>query len=1541
MDSQAETPTPEQILEIFRQLDIPEQYRGPYQANSKVELAAICNYLANHILRASTQLVYQAVAKKLPGIDLTAKYANFVRHVLGLKDILVEDKGRSRRLFTYPGVCKNVYLRKFITQYAALCSAQLRDTEAKETPDGFESDVPAPIDVARAPLVALGRGNSAACRLVDGDKGVPAKVLAQFDSAGQCVEAYKKSPAIENFKAHLLEQADELSQTKVVVSHCGPNNIGKTTSVEGQLASSQPSQRQYHELNANVTALLESPMAPELDAVELYRKKHDQPCGGIVTMQEVGKAFQCEGGSAEHWRFPLETTPEDHVEHRARVEEMPAVMKRYWKTGNFELEADPERTTFGYLSPHHKLNEDDVSTQAVHMFSYCPRFATLDIFMTLEEMHSVCEQCKDIESRDDNDDEGKRQELREFYETITGKTIDWDNLTTESAGAVLEQYALCDEAATVARNPYRLQVSSGENVVDDLAALRAELCSHHDEAARMKPHVKLLSCRRVYGPWGVLKSGIVLVDLPGFDINPMHQVVLPVLPIRPAMFSAALLVHPDFNGDDEVGSSMRHAQIVDYTNLQRFMGLIEIELERKRLTQLQGLADTLTRMCTSLQEEMTALRDVHRRVDQLDEADAQRTYTPFLREGIVANADAMVERLVDGAGANDADLTPAFLDEDALRALGEDLRSSIETAAQEGESDPQIKSAKASAIAVANVEKNAQRLYRGRGKPNISLLGFIQEKLKDALDRNTMDDALLHFTTGLGALLDQCVSAYKDHLRGQLLAALGGGALHALQAQELRQQLVDNYLESMVTGVRALFENAKEEAMQQLCDANIKARFYPAVKKRAEAELNPARIAAWQHDRRVTREQIVLELQEVLHTLPLDAYRSEFRDSLRELASTAMNKVQERLAAVTQGKFEQFYGHVKDISNIEKGNTQNKFLQLTHMAKACCEGNEKIGHVLRMITSSAAAQGRPELFPPISKDRVKEYNTLHRDAQGQLWLRAMWSECQAAMMNAGAGLLTEIAWQAAARELPALSPVPVVSAPFTQAPAVIPFFPLHVEPGRPGTHAGLGLEEQRRYLDMGGAAGSAPGAAPGHPLAERLRGLNLEPCDATWTRRTLPAVLLGSAYGVPSGEVAAHEEGMRRALATGLELLGNGGSGRARFEDLMGMCLDEYRYASRLARGALRVFAGPWLPYPPFHLQFWPSLKVAEACRRQRGARPYRALGISAYRDSAYRDIGRHKRSEHSYPSAGYQGNRSWHVLHAAVRQCHRDNLDKRVLGATTALVITLQKQEIHMVSVGDCQVAVLDWDAARGSCVYLSKPQHHWTPEMAQNPFPNPPPLQLGFSGREMECRSSMVAECGACDLCRLTHDGPELPEQKIVAAKENTLVIAGSDGLFDNLPHVGYKVSQQQDEQHPHFQQHENAKRAQLEHLVNQGVQKHKEVEGQGESLVQCVGEEIFDKAFPFMVGIPMSTRRVRNKEDDFTFFVGRISMQMQSDGAHNGEHGHRKLTKRDLENYARGVKGKAVYVQDVGFIAPTVMLAGPESKVLGGDSKYTSSG
>ncbi|KAK3242882.1 hypothetical protein CYMTET_47457 [Cymbomonas tetramitiformis] len=1044
-------PEPEQIQEqnqeIFRHLDIPEQYCGPYQTKSKVELTAIFSYLANHRLPASGGVhAYQAIAKKLPGNDLTAKYGNFVRYVVGLKDVTVEDKGRSRRLITYPDVCKNVYLSQFLVKYAALCLARQRDKEAElaqETADGFEGNEPAPIDVARAPLAALGRGNSAACRLVDKEIGVPKKVLAQFDSAGECVEPYKKSPDIQNFKARVLKQGDEILRTRVMVSHCGENNHGKTTSVEMQLASSQPSVQQYYQLNANDTARLASPLAPEIDVVELYRKEHDQPYGGVVSMQDVGRAFQCEGGSPNYaWRLPLKATPEDLSEHRARVEELPTVMKSYWKSGNFELDSNSsdERTTFGYLSPHYKLDED-VSTQAVHMFAYCDRFALLDVYRTREDMLSMCDQCVDIESQDDNTDEGKRRELRDLYDTITGKNIDWDSITQETAAEVLQPYDLCSEAATLAGNPYRLQLSSGENLVDDLAALRAALCSHHEQDARKEPRVKLLSCRRVYGPWGIVKSGIVLVDQPGFDDNPMHQgmikriteesdiivcwcgprkltassplmnwlerdqilkkqtmavekkklifvrydekercnrpskvngktmedkqkeqfkslfetkgqcnlsdlaqldhymnrhssadasypeVVLPVLPFRPAMYSAALLVHPEFKIDVEVASSLRHAQIADYTNLQRFMGLIEVQLESKRFTQLQGLADTLTRMCASLQEEMTALRDVHREVDQLDEEVAQSSYTPFLEEGSIDAAVAMVERLVDVTGATAAaDRTLVFLDKDALAAQGEDLRSSIEAASQEGGGhglpDPHIKSAKASAIAVANVRKNAQRLYRGRGKPNISLLGFIQEKLTDALDQNTMEDALLHFTTGFSALLDQSVAAYKDNLRGQLLAALGGGAPHALQAQELREQLVDNYLESMVTGVRGIFENVKEEALEQVGEANIKACYYSAVKKRAEAMLSPDRIAAWQNDRAVTREQILEELQAVMLSLPWDAYHSEFYDSVRELASTAMKSTQDRLAADLKNTFQQFWGHVKEKAIIEKGNTQ-------------------------------------------------------------------------------------------------------------------------------------------------------------------------------------------------------------------------------------------------------------------------------------------------------------------------------------------------------------------------------------------------------------------------------------------------------------------------------------------------------------------------------------------------------------------------------------------------------------------------------------------
>uniref|UniRef100_A0A7S0RQ37 PPM-type phosphatase domain-containing protein n=1 Tax=Pyramimonas obovata TaxID=1411642 RepID=A0A7S0RQ37_9CHLO len=208
-------------------------------------------------------------------------------------------------------------------------------------------------------------------------------------------------------------------------------------------------------------------------------------------------------------------------------------------------------------------------------------------------------------------------------------------------------------------------------------------------------------------------------------------------------------------------------------------------------------------------------------------------------------------------------------------------------------------------------------------------------------------------------------------------------------------------------------------------------------------------------------------------------------------------------------------------------------------------------------------------------------------------------------------------------------------------------------------------------------------------------------------------------------------------------------------------------------------------------------------------------------------------------------------------------------LGASTVVVATLHFRYLHIASVGDSQIAVLRRSApgVEYKCVYLSEVKHH--PPSNEQSHTNPPPAQLLLRDVDEDPR----------------HGGFSLMVQHEMQLQEDDLVIAGSDGFFDNL-----NVPRNNEER----AYDRKATKEKLETLCNEAVRRapfaHRECEKVAERMYLYSANMMHDHGDvdPNLHLTRFTQHRARAprargwepKVDDLTLWVARVSMRMHPD-------------------------------------------------------------
>lgn len=222
--------------------------------------------------------------------------------------------------------------------------------------------------------------------------------------------------------------------------------------------------------------------------------------------------------------------------------------------------------------------------------------------------------------------------------------------------------------------------------------------------------------------------------------------------------------------------------------------------------------------------------------------------------------------------------------------------------------------------------------------------------------------------------------------------------------------------------------------------------------------------------------------------------------------------------------------------------------------------------------------------------------------------------------------------------------------------------------------------------------------------------------------------------------------------------------------------------------------------------------------------------------------------------------NHGYRVLQMAANQAIRTAQDNRAMGgSTTALVASTCKGQLHVASVGDCRLAVLRMHPADGLQVeLLTEPTYH--PIGQNQPKGTEVPVQLTLTRPELsEWRNQ-----GLVDL-------------HTVEVKENDIVVAGSDGFFDNL-------------QYADAQGKDDAERikSRIVQICEPAILDAGEDDDEGELLVERVGNDLYSAAKGGMHDGPRAREPDEYcvgrhaKPDDLTLLVARVSFHSAPLGA-----------------------------------------------------------
>uniref|UniRef100_A0A7S1I112 PPM-type phosphatase domain-containing protein n=1 Tax=Eutreptiella gymnastica TaxID=73025 RepID=A0A7S1I112_9EUGL len=193
-----------------------------------------------------------------------------------------------------------------------------------------------------------------------------------------------------------------------------------------------------------------------------------------------------------------------------------------------------------YIMP---VGHGEATTKDYTRFKYLPRFALQEFCFSKSQMVDFVWEFVEMfekwtEEKADNLLHGKRKnirptaELKELYTMYTtllkGKegeqNKELDKLVMEDLPKKVEEIyeRWSDHAKWALQNRVRRWITKGDNIDTDRRALRQKV--NDDELNECQR--RLIFLRIAYGPWLILQSGMVFVDIPGFDSDPRHRRII-------------------------------------------------------------------------------------------------------------------------------------------------------------------------------------------------------------------------------------------------------------------------------------------------------------------------------------------------------------------------------------------------------------------------------------------------------------------------------------------------------------------------------------------------------------------------------------------------------------------------------------------------------------------------------------------------------------------------------------------------------------------------------------------------------------------------------------------------------------------------------------------------------------------------------------------------------------------------------------------------------------------------------------------------------
>ena len=498
-----------EISSIFR--GVAECYwPTEYKNKTREDLEVIFGDLANMKRKGPT---VAQLCDRVPvddcsvGAQYKYRMEHFVQKILGF------DSDDFQIIWPRPG---NSRLPRF--QYKGEMVERFEDAGLVKFLNGSAAEVYKQIHPFRPPPEIRAVGRSRDVMLAEGQMQMPSTVFLRSWLNEEAGKSRTKPLGIEDVIKKARDRIE--AEGELNVTWLGSSGIGKTTIISALLAASEISPAEYTRKNASTNV--------DMERLDLDAKRITCAAANVEAAVDVA----ADGG--DRWPDPCDLVVDEE-----------AAQDPQWQWDAFDKYVMNDKQNFPdphsyYIMP---VGYGEATTKDCTRFKYLPRFALQEFCFSKSQMVDFVWEFvemfeKWMEERADNllHGNGKKirptAELKELYTMYTtllkGKEGEQnkklDELVMEDLPKEEEEIykRWSDHAKWALQNQVRRWITKGDNIDIDRRALRQKVNDDKlNECQR-----RLISLRVAYGPWLILQSGMVFVDIPGFDSDPRHRRII-------------------------------------------------------------------------------------------------------------------------------------------------------------------------------------------------------------------------------------------------------------------------------------------------------------------------------------------------------------------------------------------------------------------------------------------------------------------------------------------------------------------------------------------------------------------------------------------------------------------------------------------------------------------------------------------------------------------------------------------------------------------------------------------------------------------------------------------------------------------------------------------------------------------------------------------------------------------------------------------------------------------------------------------------------